>query len=179
VLNQVKNLMIIHGIGELFDYARNIGAAGTRGYSLTKVPFYISMLSVTLLSLVLGSIGGFVFNRGMSAIYIARAIGMVVGALGIVSYWYHKSTEAIKMRVCLQETSMFQFFCSPCRFFYHSCCQHKETNQHLIPNPNQEQHNKINQHKALVLAMYRFLENLQKQSFSKKTWNDSIPWMQK
>ena len=91
----LRNLFILNGIGEIFDYTRNIATGGLRGYFYTRVPMLISILSMTFIALGFGGLFGFATDMDLEGVYLGRTIGMFTGSLIMLLLWEQKSSREV------------------------------------------------------------------------------------
>lgn len=80
-------LLKIHGIGLLFDAVRNMSMGALRALGDVRTPMLVGFLSTCGIALCLGYALGIEYHWGAAGVYIARDVGLAVGAAILLMKW--------------------------------------------------------------------------------------------
>lgn len=94
-LTLIFHLFLINGIGEVFDYARNIAPGALRGYYQTKEPMIINSIAMLGVGLGTGYALGFHTSLGLAGLFLGRSLGMAVGAVANLILWAARSNNEL------------------------------------------------------------------------------------
>jgi MATE family, multidrug efflux pump len=90
LVDLTRNLLIATGAGQLFDAIRIVGAGtlqGEGGVRGTKYALKVGVVAMCAVSIGLGYLLGFPAGLGVSGLYIARDVGMVLGGSAMLYKW--------------------------------------------------------------------------------------------
>lgn len=87
ILILAATLMRIHAVGIVFDAIRNISTGALRALGDVKTPMYIGFISTCGIALSLGYILGITYSWGTTGVYIARDVGLAIGAVVSLYRW--------------------------------------------------------------------------------------------
>lgn len=89
--SQAKNLLIICGVGILFDAIRNVTAGSLRGVDDVVFSPMVGFITMTLVALPIGGYLSLEVEKGSQALFILRDVAMALSALVIAHRWFNTS----------------------------------------------------------------------------------------
>lgn len=95
ILITAQAILLINGVGLLFDAPRNIAAGILRGFDDVIFAPLINFITMLVIGLSAGGVISLLLDWGANWLFITRDIGIILAAAGLVARWLFKSTQSV------------------------------------------------------------------------------------